>query len=81
MKTKAKEKKLSTQITLSVSLTFISCIIILFFVARTNITNVMQKTAQNNMGTSLEAKQTIIENFTVDSESLLISYPPVYQLQ
>ena len=74
MKTKTKGKKLSTQITLSVSLTFILCIILLFFVARTNIANAMQQTAQNNMGTSLESKQTIIENFTVDSESLLISF-------
>ena len=69
-----KNKKMSTLITISVSLVTAICIVCLFVVANANMTNAMKETAMNNMKTSLEARENIVEQYVKDSESLLLAY-------
>ena len=69
-----KNKKMSTLITISVSLVAAICIACLFVVANLNMTTAMKNTAMNNMKTSLEAREKIVEQYVKDSESILIAY-------
>ena len=69
-----KNKKMSTVITTSVSLVAAISIICLFIVANYNMSVAMRKTAMNNMKTSLEAREKIVEQYVKDSESLLVAY-------
>ena len=69
-----KNKKMSTMITTSVSLVAAISIICLFILANYNMSVAMRKTAMNNMKTSLEAREKIVEQYVKDSESLLVAY-------
>lgn len=69
-----KDKKMSTVITISLSFIVALGLICLFFVANHNMTTAMQETAMNNMKTSLEAREKIVEQYAKDSEALLIAY-------
>lgn len=69
-----KRVKLSTIITLSLSLTVTLCMILLFFIANRNMTSAMKSTAIDNMRTSLEAKESIINEYVESSERLLVSF-------
>lgn len=69
-----KNKKMSTLITISVSLVTAICIVCLFVVANYNMTTAMKETAMNNMKTSLAAREKIVEQYVKDSESILVAY-------
>lgn len=69
-----KNKKMSTLITISVSLVAAICIACLFVVANFNMTTAMRETAMNNMKTSLAAREKIVEQYVKDSESILVAY-------
>lgn len=69
-----KDKKMSTVITVSLSIITAICIICLFVVSNQNMTTAMKETAMNNMKTSLEAREKIVEQYAKDSETLLIAY-------
>ena len=69
-----KNKKMSTLITIAVSAVTAICIAGLFLVANYNMTTAMKKTAMNNMKTSLEARERIVDQYVRDSETILISY-------
>lgn len=69
-----KNKKMSTVITISVSIVAAISIVCLFFVANYNMSTAMRETAMNNMKTSLEAREQIVEQYVKDSEALLVAY-------
>lgn len=69
-----KDRKMSTLITISISLVTFICIFLLFLVANQNMTKAMKQTAMNNMKTSLEAREKIVEQYVKDSETTLVTY-------
>lgn len=69
-----KKMKLSTGITISITIIVIICIGILFSISNSNITKIMRNTAVDNMITSLEAKTQIIQAYIESSESTLLAY-------
>lgn len=69
-----KNKKMSTVITISVSIVAAISIVCLFFVANYNMSTAMRETAMNNMKTSLEAREQIVEQYVKDSEAILVAY-------
>lgn len=69
-----RNKKMSTVITISVSFVVAISIICLFVVANYNMTTAMRETAMNNMKTSLEAREKIVEQYVKESEALLTAY-------
>ena len=69
-----KKMKLSTGITIGITIIVILCIGVLFYAANRNMTKAMHDTAVDNMLTSLEAKNQIIESYVESSEALLLAY-------
>ncbi len=69
-----RKSKLSTSITLYVSIVVIACIGILFITANSNMSSAMRQAAIDSMDTSLESKAQIIEAYVNDSESILQAY-------
>lgn len=69
-----KNRKLSTIITMTISLVVAICITCLFLVASNNMTKAMKETSIDNMKTSLEAKQKVIEEYVSNAEAQLVSY-------
>lgn len=69
-----KNRKLSTILTMAITLITVFCISLLFVIANRNMTDAMKTTAMNNMKTSIEAKTKIIEEYVKNSEELLIAY-------
>ena len=69
-----KTKKLSNSIACMIALVSAVCIAILFILSDRNMTNVMRKTAEDNMITSLDAKTQIIEEYIGNAETVLISF-------
>lgn len=69
-----RNRKLSTIITLTISIVVAVCILWLFLVASGNMTSAMKETGINNMKTSLESKQKVIEEYVRNAEAQLISY-------
>ncbi len=69
-----KNQKMSTVITILISLVTAVSIAVLFFIANSNMTTAMKNTAMNNMKTSLEAREKIVEQYAEDSEALMIAY-------
>lgn len=69
-----KNKKMSTLITISVSIVAAISIACLFVIANMNMTTAMKQTAMNNMKTSLQAREKIVEQYVKDSESILVAY-------
>ena len=66
-----KNKKLSTTITITIS---IVCILGLFLFANGSMTSVMKKNSMDNMKTSLESRQKVIEDYVNNAEDQLVSY-------
>lgn len=71
---KMKNKKLSTTITITISLVAAVCILGLFLFANGSMTSVMKKNSMDNMKTSLESRQKVIEDYVNNAENQLISY-------
>lgn len=69
-----KNKKLSTTITITISLVAAVCILGLFLFANGSMTSVMKKNSMDNMKTSLESRQKVIEDYVNNAENQLISY-------
>lgn len=69
-----KNKKLSTTITITISLVAAVCILGLFLFANGSMTSVMKKNSMDNMKTSLESRQKVIEDYVNNAEEQLISY-------
>lgn len=69
-----KNKKMSTVITVTISLVMAVCILLLFLVSNRNMLSSMQEAAMNNMATSLGAKSEIVEQYVNQAEELLISF-------
>lgn len=59
---------------MTISLVVAICITCLFLVASNNMTKAMKETSIDNMKTSLEAKQKVIEEYVSNAEAQLVSY-------
>ncbi len=68
-----KNMKLSTSITIAITIIVIACTGVLFNTANGNMTKVMRNTAVDNMVTSLDAKAQIIEDYIASSEAVLLA--------
>lgn len=69
-----KNLKISTILTMAITLIAVFCISLLFIVANRNMTSAMKTVAMNDMKTSLEAKTKIIEEYVKNAEDLLAAY-------
>lgn len=69
-----KNKKLSTTITITISIVVAVCILGLFLFANGSMTSVMKKNSMDNMKTSLESRQKVIEDYVNNAEDQLVSY-------
>lgn len=69
-----KNKKLSTTITITISIVAAVCILGLFLFANGSMTSVMKKNSMDNMKTSLESRQKVIEDYVNNAEDQLVSY-------
>jgi hypothetical protein len=76
-----KNMKLSTSITIAITIIVISCMGVLFYTSNGNMTKAMRNTAVDNMYTSLNAKAQIIESYVESSESLLLGYSKSSEFQ
>ena len=65
-----KNRKLSTILTIAITLIAVFCISLLFMIANRNMTSAMKTVAMNNMKTSLEAKTKIIEEYVKNAEDM-----------
>ena len=69
-----KNRKMSTVITVTISLVMAACLLLLFLVSNRNMRTSMQESAMENMSTSLAAKSEIVEQYVDSTEKLLISF-------
>lgn len=69
-----KNRKMSTVITVTISLVMAACLLLLFLVSNRNMCTSMQESAMENMSTSLAAKSEIVEQYVDLAEKLLISF-------
>ena len=69
-----KNRKMSTVITVTISLVMAACLLLLFLVSNRNMRSSMQESAMDNMSTSLAAKSEIVEQYVDQAEKLLISF-------
>lgn len=69
-----KNMKLSTSITIAITITVITCTGVLFYTSNANMIKAIRSTAIDNMITSLEAKTQIIESYVKSSESVLQAF-------
>ena len=69
-----KNRKMSTVITVTISLVMAACLLLLFLVSNRNMRTSMQESAMENMSTSLVAKSEIVEQYVDQAEKLLISF-------
>lgn len=69
-----KNKKLSTTITITISIVAAVCILGLFLFANGSMTSVMKNNSMDNMKTSLESRQKVIEDYVNNAEDQLVSY-------
>ncbi|MGN0400952.1 MAG: methyl-accepting chemotaxis protein [Acetatifactor sp.] len=69
-----KNKKMSTVITVTISLVMAACLLVLFLVSNRNMRTTMQDSVMDNMATSLAAKSEIVEQYVGQAEELLISF-------
>lgn len=69
-----KNKKLSTTITITISIVAAVCILGLFLFANGSMTSVMKKNGMDNMKTALESRQKVIEDYVNNAENQLVSY-------
>ena len=76
-----KNKKMSTVITLTISLMMAACLLLLFLVSNRNMRITMQDSAMDNMSTSLGAKAEIVEQYVDQAEKLFIVQLKYQKLQ
>ena len=69
-----KNKKLSTTITITISVVVAVCMLGLFLFANNSMTTVMKNNSMDNMKTSLESRQKVIEDYVNNAEDQLVSY-------
>lgn len=69
-----KNKKLSTTITVTISVVVAVCMLGLFLFANNSMTTVMKNNSMDNMKTSLESRQKVIEDYVNNAEDQLVSY-------
>ena len=69
-----KNRKMSTVITVTISLVMAACLLLLFLVSNRNMRTSMQESAMENMSTLLAAKSEIVEQYVDSAEKLLISF-------
>ncbi len=73
--------KLSTGITIAITIIVITCMGVLFYTSNSSITKVLSNNAVDNMITSLEAKTQIIEDYIESSESVLLAFSKASDLR
>lgn len=69
-----KNQKLSTKLTIAISLVVVICVALLFVTANHNMTTATRKSGMDIMQTSLEAKTKLIEEYVQHQEDMLISF-------
>lgn len=69
-----KNFKLSTTITVTISVVVAVCMLGLFLFANNSMTTVMKNNSMDNMKTSLESRQKVIEDYVNNAEAQLVSY-------
>lgn len=69
-----KNFKLSTTITVTISVVVAVCMLGLFLFANNSMTTVMKKNSMDNMKTSLESRQKVIEDYVNSAEDQLVAY-------
>ena len=69
-----KNQKMSTTITLAITLVITVCISLLYIIANKSMMSVMKKSEMANLHTSLNAQTNIIEEYLTHQEDLLIAY-------
>ena len=69
-----KNVKLSTTITVTISVVVAVCMLGLFLFANNSMTTVMKNNSMDNMKTSLESRQKVIEDYVNNAEDQLVSY-------
>ena len=69
-----KNFKLSTTITVTISVVVAVCMLGLFLFANNSMTTVMKNNSMDNMKTSLESRQKVIEDYVNNAEDQLVSY-------
>ena len=69
-----KKQKLSTSITLLITVIVGACMLMLFFMSNSNMTSATKDAARDSMETSLNAKIQIINQYADSAEKLLIAF-------
>lgn len=69
-----RNQKLSTKLTIAISLIAVVCVALLFVTANHNMTTATRKSGMDIMQTSLEAKTKLIEEYVQHQEDMLISF-------
>lgn len=69
-----RNRKLSTIITMAISVVVTICILLLFLISNNSMMTAMKEAAINNMATSLEAETKMIEEYVANAETLMLSY-------
>lgn len=69
-----KNRKLSTIVTLAISVVVATCILLLFLISNNSMMTAMKDAAINNMATSLEAETKMIDEYVTNAESIMLAY-------
>lgn len=69
-----KNRKMSTSITMLIAIVVGVCIMMLFIISDSNMTNATKNTAKESMETSLNAKTQIINQYTDNAERVLVAF-------
>ncbi len=69
-----KNRKLRTTLTIMISLVTVICITLLFYCARSKMTDIMKKAELRNMQSELVAQTTLLEEYSASQEELLKAY-------
>ena len=69
-----KKQKLSTSITLLITVIVGACMMMLFFISNSNMTSATKEAAKDSMEASLNAKIQIINQYADSAEKLLIAF-------
>ena len=72
--TNMKNKKMSTKITLQISVVIVICITLLYVVASQSMAGMMKKSELENMDALLNAQTNIIKQYIDAQETMLIAY-------
>ena len=69
-----KNQKMSTTITLAISLVIIVCISLLYIFANNSMVSMMKQSEMENMRASLNAQTNVIREYVTHQEDLLTAY-------